>query len=196
VAKELQKTKTELAALREENDRMKLQMQALGIAALSGDERSLQLRLLNAVSDYRIAEQKRQALMEQLAKICDAVTAWQHSSDVSSRRRMDEALAESAVVLKGSAPAEEQPPTPVEQAQVTTYKRELDLAVLNCGKDGGLRMGMPLAIVRKDKTIATGVVVDCRNRLSGVLITSPPGAKGATVALGDAIRIETTDTKK
>jgi hypothetical protein len=192
MGRELEKTKTDLGTLQAENDRLKLQMQALGVAALSGDERSIQLRLLNAVSDFRVADGKRQLLREQLVQLCDAVTAWQNSSDVSTRRKLEEAVASSSGVLKDSAPAEEEQPTPVEQARVVTYKRELGLAVANCGKLSGLRMGMPLAFVRKDRTIAQGVIVDCRERLCGVLITTTPvGNQG--VALGDAIRLETTE---
>ncbi len=196
MARELQKSKTDQAALQEENDRLKLQMQALGVSALSGDERSLQLRLLNAVSDYRIADSKQRLLTDQLIRICDAITAFQNSSDVSSRRRLDEALAESRSVLQDSAPAEESSPTPVEQAQVVSVRKELQLVVINAGQLSGLRMGMPLAIVRKDETIAQGIIVDCRETLCGVLLTSTPVASNRHVSVGDAIKLETNEPVK
>jgi hypothetical protein len=195
LGRELENSKTELGTLRDENDRLKLQMQALGLSALSGDQRSLQLRLLDAVNDYRLADQARQLLTEQLVKLSDAVTAYQNTSDASSRRLLDEALDQSAAVLKGTAPAEVAEPTPLEQARVVSFKRDLGLAVINCGKASGLRLGMPLSIIRKDKTIAQGVIVDCRDLITGVLITSSVAAKDG-VTLGDTIKLETTQKTK
>jgi hypothetical protein len=192
---ELAKSKTDLAALQEENDRLKLQVQALGLEALTGDQRALQLRLLSALNDYRLADAARRALSEQLVKLSDAVTAYQQTSDASSRRLLEESLDQAAAVLKGSAPAEETEPTPLEQARVVSYKQDLGLAVINAGKTAGLRLGMPISITRKENQIAKGVIVDCRNRITGILITEETDTE-LKVALGDGVKLEANQNNK
>lgn len=193
LASNLAKSNAEAAEYKDSYGRMRLQMEALGVAALGGDERSLQLRLLNAVNDYRLAEKEKQALAEHLVKMAEAALTFLKSGDQESRQRLEAALTESNALLHQTGEKEKAQAVPVDAARVVSFKKDLGLAVINAGKDSGLRLGLPLKFVRADRSIATGVVVDCRERITGVLITTT-AAEDAAVAVGDSIMLEPTKT--
>ena len=77
----------------------------------------------------------------------------------------------------------------LEAARVVSYKADLGLAVINAGRQSGVRMGTPLRVIRADRTVATGLIVDVRDRISGLLIT---GDAAAAVRAGDAVKPELT----
>jgi hypothetical protein len=77
---------------------------------------------------------------------------------------------------------------------VISLKNDLGLAVINTGAESGLRLGTPMRLVRGEKTVATGLVVDVRSRIAGVLMTSPD-ASGA-IRVGDQAKPETISTLK
>jgi hypothetical protein len=82
-----------------------------------------------------------------------------------------------------------QPATvPLDAARVVSYKPELSLAVINGGRQSGLRPGTPLEIVRGEQLVASGYVVDLRERLAGILVTGSPTS---VIKAGDAIRPHT-----
>ena len=89
----LAQTNEETAQQKEDYARMRLQMEALGVAAINGDERSLQTRLLDAVNDFRISQKTNQALTTQLVEISEAAIAYMKSSDAESRKRLEAVLA-------------------------------------------------------------------------------------------------------
>jgi septal ring factor EnvC (AmiA/AmiB activator) len=69
LSESLAQANTEAAQQKDDYSRMRLQMEALGVAALKGDERSLQTRLLDAVNDFRLAEEAKQQLTEHLVQL-------------------------------------------------------------------------------------------------------------------------------
>jgi hypothetical protein len=71
---------------------------------------------------------------------------------------------------------------------VVSWKSDLGLAVINAGKESGVRMGAPLHIMREDKSIASGLVVDVRDRIAGILITGT----AAAIRVGDGVKPELT----
>lgn len=181
----------EAAQYKEDYGRMRLQMEALGIAALSGNERSLQLRLLNAVNDYRLAEKEKQQLAEKLVHLSEASLAFMKSADAPNRERLEATLREANNRLHATSDQSKAVPLPLDAAKVVSYKPDLGLAVINAGRDSGLRLGMPLRITRKDHPVASGVIVDCRDQLTGILITTLD-KESDPVAVGDAIKLEPT----
>ena len=53
--------------------------------------------------------------------------------------------------------------------QVISVKEEWSLVVGNLGDQQGVKLGMPLRVVRAGKTIATLRVVDVREKISGAV---------------------------
>jgi hypothetical protein len=174
----------ELAALRDQHEQLKLQMEALGVAAIKGDERSLQQRLLKSVSDLRSTEKDRKELSERTTRLAEAAAAFiAKPSEPTLKVGLEEAIKNAALARK---PTESQAAS-LEAARVVTYKAELGLAVINAGRLTGVRMGTPFRIMRADRSVATGLVVDVRDRISGLLIT---GDGIGAVRAGDAVKPE------
>ncbi len=186
VGEALAASNAELAALREQHAQLKLQMEALGIAAVKGDERSLQQRHLKAVADLSASEKARTEAMDRSNRLAEAAAAYMAKPGEPAMKAALEAAIKSATSAKQSTATE---PVSLDVARIVSYKDELGLAVVNAGKESGLRMGTPLHIIRAGKSIATGMVVDVRDRIAGILLTS---STSATVRVGDSVKPELT----
>lgn len=182
----------ESALQKEEADRLRLQMEALGVAAVRDSDRKVQERLIEAVRDLRLAEQEKGQLAGRLAKLSEAAIAHTAGATAETTRNLNQEIADASRAL-GNARAAETPAVSIENAAVVSVKRDLGLAVINAGKDGGVRMGMPLKIQRGDSPVTGGIVIDLRDRIAGVLLTEA-GAAGA--AVGDSVRPEVTNSKQ
>lgn len=186
VGEALAAANAELEALRDQHAQMKLQMEALGIAAVKGDERSLQKRLLQAVAELRVSSQARTESVERANRLAEAAAAYMAKpGEPALKASLDEAI--KAVTRSKEVLATEA--VSLDAARIVSFKDELGLAVVNAGKDSGLRMGTPLHIIRADKSIATGMVVDVRDRIAGILLTS---STPAVVRVGDSVKPELT----
>ena len=195
LAESLAKANEEVATLREEYERLRLQTETLGIAGLKPELRPLQERLIAAVSDYRLADRRVKDLTERVVSLSEAALALlSDPADAPSRARLQQELAaanQSLIATKSEAATA---PTPLESAKVISLKSDLGLAVINSGADSGLRLGTPIRLVRGEKTLATGTVVDVRNRIAGVLVTS--SELSVPLLVGDSAKPETVSTLK
>lgn len=184
VGEALAASNAELAALREQHAQLKLQMEALGVAAIKGDDRSLQRRLLKALADLNASETSRTEIAEKANRLAEASAAFMaNPSEPVVKASLEEALKAVAT----ARPSRQANPVPMESALVVSYKAELGLAVVNAGSDSGVRMGAPMTILRADRTVGHGLVVDVRDRISGILLT---GTTPATVRVGDSVKPE------
>ncbi|MDB6134945.1 MAG: hypothetical protein JWM59_3188 [Verrucomicrobiales bacterium] len=180
-------------AMREEYERLRLQLETLGIAALKPEVRTLQVRLISALNDYRLADLDKKALSERLAALSDAaLTLLSDPTDSNGRKRLQDELAAANRGLQSAARNHQNPPVALDAAKVISLKSDLGLAVINTGRDSGLRSGAPMRIVRGDQTVATGLVVDVRNRIAGILVTS--AVSRGQIQVGDSAKPETTLT--
>lgn len=195
LAASLAKANAEAAALREENAQLKLQAETLGLAGLKPELRPLQERLIAAVADYRLADQKVKQLTERVVSLSESSLALlSDPSDPASKARLQQELTAANTALISNKAAENAAPVALDSAKVISLKDDLGLAVINTGSESGLRLGTPMRIVRSEKTIATGLVVDVRNRIAGVLMTSANTA--GALKVGDQAKPETVSTLK
>jgi hypothetical protein len=188
VGEALAASNAELASLREQHSQLKLQMEALNVAAIKGDERSLQRRLLKAAADLNVSEAGRAEMTEKANRLAEAAAAFMAKpGDPVVKASLEEAM--KAV---SAAKVRQVPPVAVESARVVSYKEELGLAVINAGTDSGVRMGTPMNIFHADRAVGHGLVIDVRDRIAGVLLTgTTPGA----VKVGDAAKPEIVQPK-
>ena len=63
------------------------------------------------------------------------------------------------------------------------------LIILNIGKKSGVRVGMPLRILRADQLIGSALVVDVRESITGAVLQKI-AAEGEDVKVGDRIEPE------
>jgi hypothetical protein len=177
----------ELESLREQHAQLVLQMEALGIAAIKADERSLQQRLLKAASDLDASARNLNETTERATRLAEAAAAFMaRPSDSALKGGLDQAIrqvTEPKQNLQSDAVS-------LEAARVVSYKAELGLAVVNAGRDSGVRIGAPVHIMRAGRSIASGLAVDVRDRIAGILLTD---ASAGQVRVGDAVKPELTN---
>jgi hypothetical protein len=72
---------------------------------------------------------------------------------------------------------------------VVSVKDEWSLVVGNLGEKQGVKIGMPLRVVRGDKTIATLRVVDVRQKICGAVIQEMDSGK-EKIKVGDRLQAD------
>jgi hypothetical protein len=73
--------------------------------------------------------------------------------------------------------------------KVLSVREEWALVVGNLGARQGVKIGMPLRVVREGKTIATLRVVDVREKISGAVIQELDSEK-VQVKVGDCLQVD------
>lgn len=195
IAESLAKANEESATLREEYERLRLQTETLGLAGLKSELRPLQERLIAAVSDYRLADRRVKELSDRVVSLSEASLALlSDPADPVSRERLQKELEASNESLATGKSEITAAPVALESAKVISLKNDLGLAVINTGAESGLRLGTPMRLIRGKKTVATGLVVDVRSRIAGVLMTSPDSS--GALRVGDQAKPETISTLK
>ena len=160
--------------------------EALGLGALSEDQKKLEQRLLNAVSDLRLIHKERDKYRDQTLGLSEAVVRFLRTStggDALARMEVEAQLRASRDLAAQSKTSTDLTGTLMD-GQVVSVKEEWSLVVGNIGKKQGVRMGMPLRVTRGDKFIATLRVVDVRERICGAVIQTTDFAK---VNVGDRL---------
>lgn len=178
---------------REAYEKLRIQLEGLGLAALDASNAELQQRLLSALSDLRILNQQKQALTAALVSLSESsmVLARQASDiDPALKKQVEDSLAVadkqlSSLKMENSAVAE----VDLQAAKVVSLKSDLNVAVLNVGSRHGVHPGMPFSIFRQDKPIAHALVVDVRNGICGVVVQELINSD-EPVKVGDTGKVE------
>ncbi len=178
-----------LALAESERDRLTLQIESLGMAAIKGDQRGLQERFLKCVAALSQSEKQRQQLVDSSARLAESAAALFGSpTDPTVRTALEAAIKDANSVLAEQKSGDV--PVSLKAARVVSYKSNLALAVANAGSLSGLRMGTPIEILRSGTKVGSGIIVDLRDRISGVLVTNGESA----IKTGDSIAPEASST--
>ncbi len=170
---------------------LQLRMDALGIESVSKDRAKLEQRLLKAVSDLQLMNKEKEAYREQLLKLTETMLRYVKSTEsVDPQARAEvEAQLRSTNQLLSARDAEEEPRPNLMDGQVLSVKEEWSLVVGNLGAQQGVKIGMPLRIVRGGKTVATLRVVDVREKISGAVIQELDSEK-VKIKVGDRLQVD------
>jgi len=186
-AEALASANLELESLREELSRTRLQIEALGLAALDPGVRAIQERLAKALGELSVSRRSVRSLSESNEQLLEAGAALLAAPESSTSRTAFQQVMKRAGEVRRKA--NEAPAAPsLESARVVSYKSELSLAVVSAGRLAGLRPGTPMVVRRGDLMVASGLVVDIRDNVAGVLLT---GNGTADVRAGDSVRPRT-----
>ncbi len=180
----------ELDSLREELSRSRLQIEALGLSALSPEARAIQERLAKALGELSVTRRNLLSLSQSHEQLLETGAALVSSPAESSARAAFQQAMKRAGEARRKA-SEAAPASSLEAARVVSYKSDIALAVVSVGRLSGLRPGTPMVVTRGDQPIASGVVVDLRDNVAGVLIT---GTDQQAVRAGDSARPRTDST--
>ncbi|MEY4591412.1 MAG: hypothetical protein RIR18_307 [Pseudomonadota bacterium] len=178
---------------REAYEKLRIQLEGLGLAALDASNAELQQRLLSALSDLRILNQQKQALSAALVSLSESSMLLAKQAvdiDPALRKQVEESLSVADKQL-ASLKAENTVVADVDlqSAKVVSLKSDLNVAVLNVGSRHGVHPGMPFSIFRQDKPIAHALVVDVRNGICGVVVQELISSD-EPVKVGDTGKVE------
>ncbi len=202
LGRETQKTLTdslvvsnaEAELFRRKYSELQLRMDALGVESVSKDRAKLEQRLLKAVSDLQLMNREKEAYHEQLLKLTETVLRYVKSTetaDAEARMGVEAQLRSTNELLAakgGSAPNEGAVPDLMD-GRVLSVKEEWSLVVGDLGARQGVKLGMPLRVVRAGKTIATLRVVDVREKISGAVIQELDSEK-VKIKVGDRLQVD------
>jgi hypothetical protein len=168
---------------------LQLRMEALGLEGANKDRAKLEQRLLNAVSDLRLSENEREQFRDQTLRLGEAVLHLLKTStggDAQARMEVEAELRRSNELAAKSQESAEQTATLMD-GRVISVKEEWSLVVGNIGEKQGVKMGMPMRVMRADKLIATLRVVDVRQRICGAVIQEMGSGK---IKVGDRLQAD------
>ncbi|MCF6311659.1 MAG: hypothetical protein L3J39_04330 [Verrucomicrobiales bacterium] len=169
-----------------------IKMEALGVDVLNVEPQGLQQRLLKAVRATALQREENQKLAQQLMTLSEAVVGYlqnDKAAEVAPQARMlvESELQASDVTLGLRLPKAKKAPVNVSQAKVVSMDPEIGLIILNVGRKGGVRVGMPLEILRSDRPIGTALVVDVRDSICGAVLNELV-SNSDDVKIGDRIQ--------
>lgn len=171
---------------------LQLRMDALGVESVSKDRAKLEQRLLKAVSDLQLMNKEKEAYREQLLELTETMLRYVKSTesvDPQARAEVEAQLRSTNQLLRARDAPEEEPRPNLMDGKVLSVKEEWSLVVGNLGAQQGVKIGMPLRIVRGGKTVATLRVVDVREKISGAVIQELDSEK-VKIKVGDRLQVD------
>jgi hypothetical protein len=187
----LAESNAEAELFRRKFSELQLRMEALGLDAASKDRAKLEQRLLSAVSDLQLARKEAKRDREQMLRLSEAIlNLLKTSTGGDPKARMDveaELRRTNEMVAKVATPAEPQPS--LMDGSVVSVKDDWSLVVGNLGERQGVKVGMPLRVVREGRQIARLRVVDVRQKICGAVIQEMDAGK-EKVRVGDRLQAD------
>ena len=185
---------SEAELFRRKYSELQSRMDALGVESVGKDRAKLEQRLLKAVSDLHLMNKEKEAYREQLLKLTETMLRYTKSAeaaDPQARAEVEAQLRATAQLLteESSALPEDEARPNLMDGKVLSVKEEWSLVVGNVGAEQGVKIGMPLRVVRGGKTIATLRVVDVREKISGAVIQELDSEK-IRIRVGDRLQVD------
>ncbi len=170
---------------------LQLRMEALGLDTANKDKAKLEQRLLRAVSDLQLMQKEREQYRDQMLQLTEAMLQLlKTSSGGDAKARMEvEAQLRSTNALLAKSNASAEAPATLMDGSVISLKEEWSLVVGNFGEKQGVRIGMPLRVMRGDRQIATLRVVDVREKICGAVIQEMDSGK-EKIKVGDRLQAD------
>jgi len=184
----------EAELFRRKYSELQLRMDALGVESVSKDRAKLEQRLLKAVSDLQLMNKEKDAYREQLLKLSETMLRYVKTTPSADPRARAEVEAQlrgtnQLLIAKEESSPNERTESDLMDGKVLSVKEEWSLVVGNLGARQGVKLGMPLRVVRAGKTVATLRVVDVREKISGAVIQELDSEK-VKIKVGDRLQVD------
>ena len=188
----LAESNAEAELFRRKYSDLQLEMEALGLASANKDRAKLEQRLLAAVSDLQLAHKERDEYRDQMLRLDEAVLCYvktSQSADPKARMDVETQLRGVDKMVTKSTNEPESPGPGLMDGSVISVKDEWSFVVGNLGEKQGVKVGMPMRVMRGDKRIATLRVIDVRQRICGAVIQEMDSKK-ETIKVGDRLQVD------
>src|SRR5437879_2652343 len=188
----LAESNAEAEELRRKYSDLQLRMEALGLASANKDRAKLEQRLLSAVSDLQLAQKTRDEYRDQMLRLNEAILRYVKTSqgdEAQARMDVETQLRSTNDLVTKSANPPEAPEPSLMDGSVISVKEEWSFVVGNLGEKQGVKIGMPMRVMRNDRKIATLRVVDVRQKICGAVIQEMDSEK-EKIRVGDHVQVE------
>jgi len=188
----LAESNAEAELFRRKYSDLELRMEALGLASASKDRAKLEQRLLAAVSDLQLAQKERDEYRDQMLRLNEAMLRYLKTSqggDAQARMEVETQLRRTNNLVTRSASAADSAEPSLLDGSVISVKDEWSFVVGNLGEKQGVKIGMPMRVMRNDRKIATLRVVDVRQKICGAVIQEMDSEK-EKIRIGDRLQVD------
>ena len=189
----LAESNAEAEVFRRKYSDLELRMEALGLATASKDRAKLEQRLLTAVSDLRFAQKERDEYRDQMLRLNEALLRYLKTSqggNAQARMDVETQLRSTNELATRSAKAKPGLAEPsLMDGSVVSVKEEWSFVVGNLGEKQGVKIGMPMRVMRGDRKIATLRVIDVRQKICGAVIQEMDSEK-EQIKVGDRLQVD------
>jgi hypothetical protein len=162
--------------LAERNQELQKQFAALGVSRVTEDKAVLEERLLHAVRDLDMVDQKYKAAVQQLDNLLTATKAYLGAKENMKRDMLPalmRAVSESDRLLlqdvNSTVQGNAQTGT-VGQMRVLDVKNDLALVIINAGTRQGVSEGMQFIVKQGDRRVGAVRALDVRDNITGCVI--------------------------
>jgi hypothetical protein len=185
----LAESNAEAEVFRRKYSDLQLRMEALGLASANKDRAKLEQRLLAAVSDLQLAQKERDEYRDQVLRLSESMLRYLKTSqggDAQARMDVETQLRNTNGLATRST--SQQPAQPsLMDGSVISVKDEWSFVVGNIGEQHGVKIGMPMRVMRGEQKIATARVVDVRQRICGAVVEDSGKEK---IKVGDRLQVD------
>src|SRR5437870_8714881 len=188
----LAESNAEAELFRRKYSDLELRMEALGLASASKDRAKLEQRLLAAVSDLQLAQKERDEYRDQMLRLNEAMLRYLKTSqggDAQARMDVETQLRSTNDLVTKSTSEHELPEPSLMDGSVISVKEEWSFVVGNLGEKQGVKIGMPMRVMRNNRKIATLRVVDVRQKICGAVIQEMDSEK-EKIRVGDHLQVD------
>ena len=188
----LAESNVEAELFRRKYSDLQLQMEALGLASANKDRAKLEQRLLAAVSDLQLAKKECDDYRNQMLRLDEAVLFYlktSQSGDAKARMDVETQVRSIEKLITKSADAPNLPEPSLMDGNVISVKDEWSFVVGNLGEKQGVKLGMPMRVMRGDQRIATLRVIDVRQKICGAVIQEMDSKKDR-IKVGDRLQVD------
>ena len=133
---------------------LQLRMEALGLAVGEQGPRKLEQRLLTAVSDLQLAQKERDQYRDQMLRLNEAMMRYLKTAqggDAQARMEVETQLRATNELVDKSGKAQPEQCRSLMDGSVISVKEEWSFVVGNVGEKQGVKIGMPLRVMRGDR---------------------------------------------
>ncbi len=188
----LAESNAEAEELRRKYSDLQLRMEALGLASGNKDRAKLEQRLLAAVSDLQLAQKARDEYRDQMLRLNEAILRYLKTSqggDAQARMDVETQLRSTNDLVAGLTNSVDAPEPTLMDGSVVSVKQEWSFVVGNLGEKQGVKIGMPMRVMRDDRRIASLRVVDVRQKICGAVIQEMDSKK-EKIKIGDRLQVD------
>jgi hypothetical protein len=188
----LAESNAEAELFRRKYSELELRMEALGLASANKDRAKLEQRLLAAVSDLQLAQKERDEYRDQMLRLNEAMLRYLKTSqgdDARARMDVETQLRSTNQLVTRSTNTPDLPQPSLMNGSVISVKNEWSFVVINLGEKQGVKIGMPMRVMRDDRKIATLRVVDVRQKICGAVIQEMDSEK-EKIRVGDRLQVD------